>query len=167
MFYESRLLYVTLPLVPPAMAAVTIGTTIALLVGLFDDEWSGLVSYAWLPLLGLCLYLFLKGIGFLHPLLLGVHFGSFAIVSGALFATALSRSFDLPTGKTLVNEVLDLTAVAIFAVFQMVYVIGDRVRLQAPDRSLGKVVRKGQVADLLDILVLREEAGMKEGVGFE
>jgi hypothetical protein len=166
-FCESRLLFSIARWIPATMAAVTIGTTLALFIGLSDPSLSIYMSLLWLSVPILSWFTFSAGRGMIHPAPLGLHFGLFCIVSATIFFTALSRGFHRPTELSLLNQTVDLSAIAIFTVFQILYAIGDRMESRPPDRSLGIIGRKGQIDGLLDILVAQEEAELRTGTTFE
>jgi hypothetical protein len=158
---QSRVLYWSVGWLVPTVKAIVLGTTFSLFIGLFEPSVAPFMGIVWLFIPALAAYLFRIGRLVVQPGLLALHFGTFVIVSGSIFFSALSRGFHRPTELGLLNETIDLTAVVAFAVLQVVYVIGDRASTRLPDMSLGKVPRVGKVNNMLTVLVAREEREMQ------
>jgi hypothetical protein len=84
-----------------------------------------------------------------------------------MYFSALLRGLDHPSPLGLVGETIDVTAVALFAVFEMAYVTWDGAGSAARDVSLGMFARKGQMEKLRYMLAAREAEELKAGLRFE
>jgi hypothetical protein len=162
---QSKAVSTTAPWIHATMHAITIGTAVALFIGLYEPSASPFMGVIWIFVPLISAYLFLIGKVTVHPALLGVHFGFFVVVSGSVYFASLSRGFWAPSAM-LWDETLDLSAVALFAVFQILYLIGDRIGGRGADASLGRLARRGQIDSLLNSLTAREEEELKAGAGF-
>jgi hypothetical protein len=154
---QSRAVCAPAPWMPATLHAITVGTSIALFIGLYEPSVSIFMSVIWLFVPLVASYLFQIGKVTVHPALLGVHFGFLTVVSGAVYFSALSRGYWAPTAVTLWSETADLSALAVFAVFQNLFLVGDRAAGTAANASLGRLSRRGQIDSLLSVLAVREE----------
>jgi hypothetical protein len=162
---QSHTVSATAPWVHATMHAIAVGTAVALFIGLYEPSAAPFMAVIWLFIPGLSAYLFVIGKAAVHPALLAVHFGFFVVVSGSVYFSALSRGFWAPSA-TLWDETLDLSAVAVFAEFQILCLIGDRIGERGAAASIGSLARRGQIDSLLSSLAAREEEELKAGAGF-
>jgi hypothetical protein len=154
------------PWIHATMHAITVGTSVGLFIGMCEPSVAGFMAVIWLFVPGISAYLFQLGKVAVHPALLAVHFGFFVVVSAAVYFSALSRGYWAPSAACLWSETVDLSALAVFAVFQILYLIGDSVGGSPPDASLGRLTRRGQIDNLLNTLAAREEEELKAGAAF-
>lgn len=163
-FYQSKILCTSIVWVKAGMVSIVIGTTAALILGLACPIVANSCVFIWVFIPLICGYLFRVGKSIFSPKLLIAHFGFIDFVTGAVFLTALSRAYSKPTELTMLNETADVCAVILYIVFQMMYCIGDGKN--SNNFSIGNIVQRGNIDNLLDILVAREEEELRSGTTF-
>lgn len=156
-FLQVRILSSNIPTIFSALFVIIAFASFATVLTNFNSNFL-YVSFILLALL-ICAsgYLFFIGTAILSRFLLAVHFGWMWTIGLSIYTANILRNMSISFQTSFFVDVMNNVIVAVFIVFQSIYLIGEPTKAKIPEAPLDQAAKINRIDHLLEKLADKED----------